>query len=143
MWEPEFGTIGRSQGGSHRLVCYGMMWTVDCHILARAAIYRRTLCINHSSLIIPFPLFSTGSLTPCPQSLPRLPPIPTLPPFSTLLWKNTNVRPSKTSPSIPSFPGFNPVIPPKPSSPSFESKPRSSINPRIATIGSRDGSPRL
>jgi hypothetical protein len=90
-------------------------------------------------------LSSSRAVTPCPQSLPRLPRIPTLPPFSTSLWTNTSVRPSKTSPSIHSdrsFPGFNPVIPPKLPSSSFESKLPSSINPRIATVDSRNGSDR-
>jgi hypothetical protein len=76
---------------------------------------------------------------PTPLSLPHQPPIPTFPPFSTLPWKNTTARLSKTSPSIPSFPGFNPVNPPRQSSPSFEGKPPSSINHRIATMDSRIG----
>ncbi len=61
----------------------------------------------------PFPSLHDGPVTPCPLSLPRLPPIPTLPPFSTFHWKNTTVRLSKTSPSIRSFSGFNPVNSPE------------------------------
>ena len=121
-------------------VSYGM-WAVP--LWARASIDQcAALRINHPSPTISFPLFShcTGQSQPsCPLSLPHQPPIPTLPPFSTLLWKNTTIRLSKTSPSIPSFPGFNPVNPPRQSSPSFESKPPSSINHRIAAMDSRIG----
>ena len=92
--------------------------------------------IAHCQLSLSFP--SPQTVTPCPQSLPHLLPIPTLPPSLTLRWRPTIVRLSNTSPSIRSFPGFNLVIPPKPSSPFFESKPQTPINPRIATDPTTD-----
>ena len=98
--------------------------------------------ITHHQLSLTLSSLTGQSQPSCPLSLPHQPPIPTLPPFSTLLWKNTTVRLSKTSPSIPSFPGFNPVNPPRQSSPSFEGKPPGSINPRMAAMDSRSGSPR-
>src|SRR6267154_3467895 len=116
------------------------MWVVGCHILrlGRLFIDAPFVSITHHQLSLS--LSSPRAVISCPPSLPRLLPlIPTLPPFSTLLWKNTTVRLSKTSPSIRSFPGFNPVIPRKLSSPSFERKPPNSINPRIATLGSPIG----
>src|SRR6266849_7903408 len=102
----------------------------------------------HQSLITDYRLPSLldgpvqGPVTPCPLFPPRLPPIPIFHPFSTLLWKNTSVRLSKTWPSTRSFPGFNLVIPPNLSSPSFESNPPTPIDPRIAKMVSRNGSPR-
>jgi hypothetical protein len=121
--------------GRYRLV------TRLCITQARASVYRCALGINpHHQLSLS--LSSPRTVTPCPPSLPHPPPIPTLPPFSTLLWKSTTVRLSKTSSTIPSFPAFNPVVPPKIFSTSFESNPPSSINPRIPTTVSPNGSHR-
>ncbi len=67
----------------------------------------------------------------------------TLYPFSTPLWNLTNVKPRKTWPRTRSFPAFNPAIPRRLSSMSCETKSQLSIKPRIETMDSRNGSPRL
>ena len=121
--------------GRYRLVSYGT-WAVHNSGQGDAPF------VSIPDHQLSFSLSPLRAVIPCLPFLLHPPPIPTLPPFSTLLWKSTTVRLSKTSSTIPFFPGFNPVILPKMFSKSFESNPPSSINRRIPTMVSPNGSHR-
>ena len=73
-------------------VSYGM-WAMGFHIRMPRRLFVNVPFASSPTILSLSPRWV---VTPCPLFLPHLPPIPTLPPFSTLLWRIIIVRLSKT-----------------------------------------------